>query len=154
VAVELGSGMVREAILTGAEIGDSLAADALVQGDEAAGLMDKAYDSAARREALSAAGIADGIMHRADARRPLAPSQRWMSRMPVRGEVDLAIASRLRGRDTVRFLPLPRSSRRASTGSQARPRSPGAKCCGAGSLPFRPEATASRRSMTGLSAPA
>jgi IS5 family transposase len=42
-----------------------------VQGDEAAVFMDKAYDSAPRREALAEAGIADGIMHRGHARRPL-----------------------------------------------------------------------------------
>jgi IS5 family transposase len=39
----------------------AIAADGLVQGDEAAVFMDKAYDSAARREALAEAGIADGI---------------------------------------------------------------------------------------------
>jgi IS5 family transposase len=98
VAVDLGSALVREAILTGAEVppgrpsvsGDSLAADALVQGDEAAVFMDKAYDGTARREALTAAGIADGIMHRAHARRPLAPWQRWMNVVlaPIRAQVE------------------------------------------------------------------
>lgn len=90
VAVELGSDLVREAILTGAEVGDSVVADALVQGDEAAVFMDKAYDGTARRAALAAAGIADGIMHRAHARRPLAPWQRWMNRAlaPIRARVE------------------------------------------------------------------
>lgn len=36
LAVDLGSDLVRGAILTGADLGDSLAADALVQGDEGA----------------------------------------------------------------------------------------------------------------------
>jgi hypothetical protein len=38
LAVDLGSDLVRGAILTGADVGDNLAADALVQGDEAAAL--------------------------------------------------------------------------------------------------------------------
>jgi IS5 family transposase len=41
--------LIRGAILTGADVGDSLAADAL-QGDEAAVYADKAYDSGARRK--------------------------------------------------------------------------------------------------------
>lgn len=90
VAVDLGSDLVREAVLTGAEVGDSVVADALVQGDEAAVFMDKAYDSAPRRAALAEAGITDGIMHRAHARRPLAPWQRWMNRAlaPIRARVE------------------------------------------------------------------
>lgn len=90
VAVDLGSDLVREAVLTGAEVGDSVVADALVQGDEAVVFMDKAYDSAPRRAALAEAGIADGIMHRAHARRPLAPWQRWMNRAlaPIRARVE------------------------------------------------------------------
>lgn len=46
VAVDLGSDLVRDAVLTGAGVGDRLAADGLVQGDEAAVFMDKAHDSA------------------------------------------------------------------------------------------------------------
>jgi IS5 family transposase len=67
-----------------------MVADALVQGDEAAVFMDKAYDSAPRRAALAEAGIADGIMHRARRGRPLAPWQRWMNRAlaPIRGQVE------------------------------------------------------------------
>jgi IS5 family transposase len=90
LAVDLGSDLVRGAILTGADVGDSLAADGLVQGDEAAVFMDKAYDAMARREAPAEAGIADGIMHRGHPRRPLAPWQRWMNvaLAPIRGQVE------------------------------------------------------------------
>jgi hypothetical protein len=42
VAVDLGSNLIRDAVLTGADVGDSLAADRLVQGDEAAVFRDKA----------------------------------------------------------------------------------------------------------------
>jgi IS5 family transposase len=95
LAVDLGSDLVRGAILTGADVGDSLAADALVQGDEDAVFADKAYDSAARREALAEAGIVDAIMYRGHARRPLAPWQRWMNAAlaPIRGQVERAFGT-------------------------------------------------------------
>jgi IS5 family transposase len=51
IAVDQGTDLIciRGAILTGADVGDSLAADALIQGDEAAVYADKAYDSRVRR---------------------------------------------------------------------------------------------------------
>lgn len=81
--MDLGSDPVRGASLTGADVGDSLAADALVQGDEAAVFAAKAHDAMVRREALAGSthasnGIADGIVHRGHTRRRLAPWQRWM----------------------------------------------------------------------------
>ena len=90
MAVDLGSDLVREAIPTGAEVGDCVVADALVQGDETATFMDKAYDSSARRDALAEAGIVAGIMHRARRGRPLTPWQRWMNRAlaPIRAQVE------------------------------------------------------------------
>ena len=92
---DLGSDLIRDAVLTGADVGDSLAADGLVQGDEAAVFMDKAYDSTPRREALAEAGIADGIMHRGHARRPLTAWQRWMNTAlaPIRGQVERAFGT-------------------------------------------------------------
>jgi IS5 family transposase len=48
-AVDEGSGLVREAVMTPADVHDSVPADDLVQGDEAAVYADKAYDSEARR---------------------------------------------------------------------------------------------------------
>jgi IS5 family transposase len=99
LAVDLGSDLVRGAVLTGADLGDSLAADMLVQGDEGAVFADKAYDSIARREALASAGIADAIMHRGHARRRLAPWQRWMNAAfaPIRGQVERAFGTLKRG---------------------------------------------------------
>ena len=93
--MDLGSDLIRDAVLTGADVGDSLAADGLVQGDEAAVFMDKAYDSAARREALAEAGIVDGIMYRGHARRPLTAWQRWMNTAlaPIRGQVERAFGT-------------------------------------------------------------
>lgn len=65
VAVDLGSGLIRRAFLTGAKTNDSQVADGLICGDEQAVLADKAYDSKARRQLLKRLGIADGIMRRA-----------------------------------------------------------------------------------------
>ena len=48
VAVDEGSGLVREAVMTPADVHDSVPADGLVQGDEGAVYADKAYDSEAR----------------------------------------------------------------------------------------------------------
>ena len=56
--------LIRGAVLTGADVGDSLAADALIQGDEVTVYADKAYDSQARREALTEAGIIAAVMYR------------------------------------------------------------------------------------------
>ncbi|HYB91692.1 MAG TPA: IS5 family transposase [Candidatus Binataceae bacterium] len=65
VAVDLGSGLIRKVLLTGAKTNDGEVADQLICGDEGAVLADKAYDSSARRELLARLGIADGIMRRA-----------------------------------------------------------------------------------------
>jgi IS5 family transposase len=85
IAVDQGTDLIRGAILTGADVGDSLVADALIQGDEAAVYADKAYDSQARREALAEAGIIDAVMHRRQ------PSwQKWMNvaLTPIRCQVE------------------------------------------------------------------
>jgi IS5 family transposase len=65
LGVDLGSGLVRKAVLTGAKTNESTVADQLIGGDEACVYADKAYDSAARRRLLERLGIADGIMRRA-----------------------------------------------------------------------------------------
>lgn len=79
LAVDHGSELVRAAILTSADVHDSVPADHLIQGDEQAVYADKAYDSRARRAALAAAGIDDRLMHRARRGHPLKPWQRAMN---------------------------------------------------------------------------
>ena len=71
VAVDEGSGLVRRAVLTPANVNESQVADRLIIGDEAAVYGDKAYDSAERRAMLAARGISDGIMRRGHRARPL-----------------------------------------------------------------------------------
>ena len=64
VAVDEGSGLLRQVIVTSAKVYESEVADQLIQGDERAIYADRAYESKARRQKLKAMGIKDRIMHR------------------------------------------------------------------------------------------
>jgi transposase, IS5 family len=64
LAVDQGSGLIRDYKLTGAKTYESEVADDLVQGDEQAVYADKAYEKRTRREGLKARGIKDRIQHR------------------------------------------------------------------------------------------
>jgi IS5 family transposase len=68
----------------------SIAADALVCGDEAAVLADKTYESMSRRDALADAGITDRIMHRRHADKRTPGWHEWMNIAipPLRGQVE------------------------------------------------------------------
>jgi transposase, IS5 family len=61
-AVDAGTGIVREAVMTPADVHDNVPADDLVQGGEEAVYADKAHDSAERRAGLRERGIAPRIM--------------------------------------------------------------------------------------------
>ena len=65
IAVDEGSGLIRAAMLSAADLHDSQAGPALAQGDEAAVYADKASDNQAFRTALGEAGFDDGIMSQA-----------------------------------------------------------------------------------------
>ena len=88
-AVDEGSGIVREAVMTPADVHDSVPADDLVQGDEGAVYADKAYDSEARRTGLRERGIEPRIMYQARRNRPLRPWQAAFNRAvaPIRAGV-------------------------------------------------------------------
>ena len=77
-AVDEGSGIVRQAVMTPADVHDSVPADDLVQGDEQAVYADKAYDSAA-----GASGSARGASSRGSCTRRGATGRsspgRWRS---------------------------------------------------------------------------
>lgn len=81
VAADQGSGLVRAALLTTANVHDSVPADGLIQGDERAVYADRAYDKADRRAALRARGIKDRIMHKAQRGRPITRHQRRRNRL-------------------------------------------------------------------------
>lgn len=113
VAVDEGSELVREAILSGAELHDSQMARALIQGDEEAVYADKAYGSAALREELKAAGIKDYLMHKAARNRPLKSWQRWLNKAtaPIRAGVErrFGVLKNRYGWNRVRYLGLVRN---------------------------------------------
>ncbi len=71
LAVDQGSGLVRQAILTPGHVSDKVPFLALVQGDEQAVYADKGYDGWWYRQQLAARGIEDGIMAASYWRRPL-----------------------------------------------------------------------------------
>jgi transposase, IS5 family len=113
IAVDQGTDLIRGAILTGADVGDSLVADALIQGDERAVYADRAYDSRARREALAEAGIGDALMHRRHPRRRQPAWQKWMNvaLTPIRCQVErlFGLMKRSYGYRRVRYRGLARN---------------------------------------------
>ena len=78
VGVDRGSSLVRRAGMTSAKIYESMVADQLICGDEAAAYGDKAYEHKGRRARLKAAGIKDRIMHRRHKHTPRLPH--WQQR--------------------------------------------------------------------------
>ena len=73
VAVDRGSGLIRRARLTPANVHDTREADALVMGDERAIYADMAYATHARRAALKERGIKDLVMQRPNKHHPQLP---------------------------------------------------------------------------------
>jgi IS5 family transposase len=72
--VDEGSLIVRRLVFTPANIYESLAADALIVGDERAVYADKAYELGERRTRLKARAVKDRIMHRASKHNPVLAS--------------------------------------------------------------------------------
>src|SRR3954465_4485294 len=111
-AVDEGSGLVREAAMTPADVHDSIPADDLVQGDQRAVYADKAYDSEARHAGLRERGIEPRIMYQARRNRPLKAWQTWFNKAvaPVRAGVERLFATMKRayGYRRVRYLGLAR----------------------------------------------
>lgn len=68
VAVDQGTGLVRAARLTPANVNDCVLGPELVQGDEAAVYADMGYDSASLRGRLAETGAADRVMRRPNRR--------------------------------------------------------------------------------------
>lgn len=114
IGVDQGSGLIRKAELTPARSAESLVADGLISGDEAAVYADKAYEHKGRRAALKAAGIKDRIMHRShknQAALPLWQARRNRLIAPVRASVErvFAVWKRWWGYDRVRYVGLERN---------------------------------------------
>src|SRR5919202_92160 len=108
-----GSGIVREAVMTPADVHDSVPADDPVQGDEGAVYADKAYDGEARRAGLRERRIEPRIMYQARRNRPLKAWQTWFNKAvaPVRAGVERLFGTMKRayGYRRVRYLGLARN---------------------------------------------
>jgi transposase, IS5 family len=103
-----GPGLIRRLAFTPAHVNESLVADALICGDEAAVYADKAYENKRRRAALKRQGIKDRIMHRSHKNQDgLPPWQRRRNRLIAkrRAVVEAVFGSmkRLYGRARVRY---------------------------------------------------
>src|SRR3954447_10069864 len=109
-AADEGSGLVREAVMTPADVHDSVPADDLVRGDEQAVYADKAYDSEARRAGLRARGIEPRIMYQARRNRPFKPWQGGFNKAvaPIRAGIERLFGTMKRayGHRRARYLGL------------------------------------------------
>jgi transposase, IS5 family len=113
LAVDHGSGLVRQAILTPANVSDKTPFLDLVQGDEQAVLADKGYDGCWYRQELARRGIADGIMAGSYWRRPLDAAgharNRALGKLRAPVERSFAILKRWYGYRRVRYRSLLRN---------------------------------------------
>src|SRR5580700_3834521 len=114
LAVDEGSGLVRQAEMTSANVHDSRFGEALTQGDEEGYFADKAYSSQAFRDTLERRGILDGVLWRARRGHPLETWQRWVNAWAsgIRSGVERAPATMKRwyGMSRVRYLGLARNN--------------------------------------------
>jgi IS5 family transposase len=108
VGADQGSGLIRRLAFTPAHVNESLVADALICGDEAAVYADKAYENKQRRIRLRQLGIKDRIMHRSHKNQHRLPH--WQARRnalisPKRAPVEGVFGNvkRLYGRARVRY---------------------------------------------------
>jgi transposase, IS5 family len=110
LAVDQGSGLVRQAILTPANVSDKTPFLALVQGDERIVYADRGYESRWYRERLAEQGIADGVMRCDFHRRRLTPADharnRALSKVRAPIERSFAILKRWYGYRRVRYRSL------------------------------------------------
>ena len=115
IGVDEGSGLVRRVCVTGAKTYESEVAEALISGDEGAVYGDRAYEQAARRRALKAAGIKDRLMHRRHKhQQALSPWQAKRNRLIARRrapvEAVFAALKRLYGKRRARCHGLARNT--------------------------------------------
>lgn len=108
VGADQESGLIRRLALTPAHVNESLVADALICGDEAAVYADKGYENKERRDRLRQLGIKDRIMHRSHKNQNRLPH--WQQRRnaliaPKRAPVEGVFGNvkRLYGRARVRY---------------------------------------------------
>lgn len=113
IAVDLGSGLVRRVLMTPASVNDTVPADMLIMGDEAAVFADKAYDTHARRALLKDIGAKNRICQRPNKHHMLSPwsqkRNRAIARIRGRVETVFAILKRHYHHGRARYLTLQRN---------------------------------------------
>lgn len=89
-AVDLGTGIVRRAIVTPANVADVDHGHHLVIGDESAVYADKGYVGPRLRGRLAALGIRNRVQHKAQKNHPLKPRQHLRNRLigRIRGRIE------------------------------------------------------------------
>jgi IS5 family transposase len=114
VAVDRGSGLLRQAVLTPANVSDKTPFLDLIQGDEQAVYADKGYDGWWYRAELARRGIADGIMRSAARRVRLSAADharnRALSKVRAPIERSFAVLKRWYGYRRVRYRSLARNT--------------------------------------------
>jgi transposase, IS5 family len=114
LAVDRGSGLVRQAILTPAHVSDKVPFLDLVQGDERAVYADRGYDGWWYRKELAEQGIADGIMAASYRQRPLDAAgharNRVLGRIRAPIERTFGVLKRWYGYGRVRYRSLVRNA--------------------------------------------
>jgi IS5 family transposase len=96
VGVDQDSGLIRKLVATQANVHDGVVGHALISGDEAAVIADRAYDRRDLRARLKAQGAADGLMRKAHAgigdgrKAQIAAANRLLA--PVRAAVERTFA--------------------------------------------------------------
>ena len=90
VAVDQGSGLIRNGLLTSANIQDVSVAPALIPSEAGMVYADRGYHSKGLRAHLQACGFGDGVMRRAQRAKPLTPEEikRNHSIVPLRSPVE------------------------------------------------------------------
>lgn len=113
-AVDLGTGIVRRAIVTPVNVNDVEHGHALVIGDEKCVYADKGYVGPRMRERLRAAGIRDRVQHKASKSRRLTPRQHLRNKLigRVRGRIEgvFGALKRSYGLARMRYMGLARNT--------------------------------------------
>jgi IS5 family transposase len=115
VAVDEGSGLIRALITTAANVNETVVADRLLRGDEAAVMADAAYHTHAREQALKQKGAKARLMRRPNKHHPELPPRlkrynRLIARRRAAIETTFATLKRRMGLRAIRYLGLAKAA--------------------------------------------
>ena len=115
IGVDEGSGLIRKAVMTAANVNDTEVGDELISGDEKAVYADRAYDTHKRRGKLKGMGIEDRIMKRGNKHHPEVSEEdrrknELISKVRSRVEKVFGTLKRTYGYSRVRYMGLERNT--------------------------------------------